>query len=110
MEQNPPTAGTEAAPAAQNTQVMDVVAPPPVEAEPAPSSQPNAAPAENDQADKQDQPSEAVAKEVADQKDKPAPKAPKQPKNGVGLAIMATVLIVLGLAALATYAYLQTAK
>lgn len=34
------------------------------------------------------------------------PKPPRQP--GVGLAIFATVVIVLGLAALATYAYLQT--
>jgi len=38
----------------------------------------------------------------------PKPAATKQPGSGVGLAITATVLIVLGLAVLATYAYLKT--
>jgi hypothetical protein len=38
----------------------------------------------------------------------PAAKAAKPTHSGVGLAITATVIIVLGLAALATYAYLQT--
>ncbi len=45
-------------------------------------------------------------------KEPKAPKPPKPPKQphapGVGLAIFATVVIILGLAALATYAYLQT--
>jgi len=36
------------------------------------------------------------------------PKQPDQPKSGVGLAIFATVVIVLALAGLATYAYLQS--
>lgn len=36
------------------------------------------------------------------------PPVPKQPKNGVGTAIAATVIIVLGLAAMATYAYIKT--
>lgn len=52
--------------------------------------------------------------EPAKKPDKPAPAAkppqPKQPKNGVGLAIFATMVIVVTLAALATYAYLQTNK
>lgn len=37
-----------------------------------------------------------------------APPVPKQPRSGVTAAIVATVIIVLGLAALATYAYLKT--
>ena len=36
------------------------------------------------------------------------PTTPKQPSSGTGLAIFATVVIVLGLAALATYAYIKT--
>lgn len=35
-------------------------------------------------------------------------KTPETNSNGVGTAIFATVIIVLGLAGLATYAYLQT--
>lgn len=35
-------------------------------------------------------------------------KTAKQPGSGVGLAIVATVIIVLGLAALVVYAYLKT--
>lgn len=39
----------------------------------------------------------------------PPPKAPpKPPKQGVTAAIFATVIIVLGLAALAVYAYIKT--
>jgi hypothetical protein len=39
----------------------------------------------------------------------PPPKAaPKPPKQGVAAAIFATVIIVLGLAALAVYAYIKT--
>ncbi len=42
-------------------------------------------------------------------KEAPAkPVVPKQPASGVGMAIFATVVIVLGLAALAAYAYLKT--
>lgn len=41
------------------------------------------------------------------QKAPPKPKPPKKPRNGVGTAIFATVIIVLGLAALAVYAYLK---
>jgi uncharacterized protein HemX len=36
------------------------------------------------------------------------PAAAKQAKNGVSMAIAATVIIVLGLATLATYAFLKT--
>lgn len=39
---------------------------------------------------------------------KPAQKTPKPASDKTGLAIAATVIIVLGLAALATYAYFQT--
>jgi uncharacterized protein HemX len=68
--------------------VMDVV-PPPVATElprtgdpkPQPPAQPKAAPE--------------------------PPKPPKQPGNGVTAAIVATVIIVLGLALLAVYAYLK---
>lgn len=38
------------------------------------------------------------------------PAAPKQPSNGIGGAIFATVVIVIVLAALATYAYIRTAN
>jgi len=40
-------------------------------------------------------------------KAKQKPVAPKQPRSGVGAAIFATVVIVIALAALATYAYLK---
>jgi len=71
--------------------VMDVV-PPPAADKPQPAA-PNPTPA-------------PAAKPA-----KPAkPVTPKQPSNGVGMAITATVIIVLGLAALAVYAYLKTAK
>ena len=42
--------------------------------------------------------------------DQPARAVDKQPSNGTGGAIFATVIIVIVLAALATYAYLKTAK
>ncbi len=84
---------------------MDVVAPPapaPVAVQPAP-------PAEA--ADPKDTPEPAEAR-----KDKNAPKnkiqkpaLPQTPRDkSVSTAIFATVIIVLGLAALATYAYLKT--
>jgi hypothetical protein len=109
MEPNTPAEEAKPAPAAPTNQVMDVVAPPPVETETAEGNQPAGASA-GDKQTEVGQPSDAVAQEVADQKEISSQKAPKPPKNGVGLAIVATVLIVLGLAALATYAYLQTAK
>lgn len=48
------------------------------------------------------------AKEQAKQAKPKVPKPPKTPRSGVGLAIAATVVIVLGLAALFVYAYLRT--
>jgi hypothetical protein len=57
------------------------------------------APAPNDKPDEK-KPAEAAPAVP------PKPKAPKQPN--IGLAITATVIIVLGLAALATYAYLKS--
>lgn len=73
---------------------MDVVSPPPAtEKAPAPeASKPT------DEKPKHDPPKKAEHK----------PSTPKQPGTGVGLAIFATIVIVLGLAALATYAYLKT--
>ena len=86
-----------------STPVMDVSAPP---AHPKPASPALAqAPAET----------EAKAKPATDPKTdtdskKKATvqgKAPETSSNGVGMAIFATVVIVLGLAGLATYAYLK---
>lgn len=54
--------------------------------------------------------SASETKPVAPAEEKPKPKAPpkpKQPKTGVGMAVFATVIIVLGLAAMATFAYLK---
>lgn len=80
--------------------VMDVVAAPPESAKPhesaAPADKPTGKPAEP--------PKPAPAPKPA------KPSQPKSPGSGVGLAIFATVIIVLGLAVLATYAYIQTHK
>ena len=48
------------------------------------------------------------AKSVSAKEKPKAPKPAKKPRNGVGMAIFATIIIVLGLAAMATYAYLKT--
>lgn len=40
----------------------------------------------------------------------PTKQIQKQPTNGVGTAITATVIIVISMAAMATYAYLKTAR
>ncbi len=81
---------------------MDVVAthsPAPVAVEPEP--------ADSDAGDK-DKPTPAASKKDA-VKDMPKkPRAAKKSGNGVGMAIFATMVIVLGLAAMATYAYLKT--
>lgn len=75
---------------------------PPASPEDPPASPKEVAELTDDPAEKLEEPKKKHGKpEVA----KP-PKPPRQP--GVGLAIVATVVIVLGLAALATYAYLQT--
>lgn len=53
---------------------------------------------------------DSAKKQVEPTKAKPikAPKSPKPPRqSGVGLAIFATIVIILGLGALATYAYLR---
>lgn len=73
--------------------VMDVQPPAPA---PAPD-----VPADKQRSKESPEPAKPAPKAVK-------PKAPKQPGSGVGFAIAATVVIVLGLAALATYAYLQT--
>lgn len=57
-------------------------------------------------------PAAALAKEEQAQVAQPAkpatPKSPKTPRSGVGLAIFATIVIVLALAALFAYAYLRS--
>ena len=84
----------------------DIQPPQPAAAPPQDVQPPTEAPvAEPPQLEEKAQPEAAPKKEQA----KPAaPIKPKQPGNGVGAAIAATVIIVLGLAALATYAYLKT--
>ena len=89
----PPTSAPATPPAPTPAPVDDV--------KPAPPAQQPAAP--------QQTPS-AVKEALAKAKEAPKPAAPKVKKEGSGAtaAIVATVIIVLGLAALATYAYLQT--
>ncbi|MDB5164636.1 MAG: hypothetical protein JWL89_262 [Candidatus Saccharibacteria bacterium] len=77
---------------------MDVVAPPPPEKpEPGTVQPPQQHSADKDKPSK---PQKATIEQRVVQ--------PKQPGTGIGLAIFATVIIVLGLAALATYAYIKT--
>jgi len=52
----------------------------------------------------------AAHKDPKDHPKKPAPAKSKGGDNGVGMAIFATMIIVLGLASMATYAYIQTQK
>lgn len=73
---------------------MDVVVAPPPE-------NPTAANADSHPTDTK------AAKPTADNAAAQKPSSPKQPGNGVGMAIFATVVIVIVLAALATYAYLK---
>lgn len=105
MESKPEPAHEPAKPAAASS-VMDVVAPPPADADDEAK--------ETDPLDKLAAEDIAAQKAIAKKADKqPAPKSPTKPKppgNDVRLAIIATVIIVIGLAALATYAYLQTSK
>lgn len=73
---------------------MDVVtAPPPDKLDDKPADRPTDKPAD---------------KPVGKAPPPPPPKAPKQPGHGVGMAIFATVVIVLALAGLATVAYVKT--
>jgi len=74
--------------------VMDVVAPPPADKATEPKPEPTA-----------EKPKPEVPKKAEHKPEKPA-----RASTGVGAAILATVVIVLGLAALATYAYLKTAR
>lgn len=85
--------------------VMDVVPPRPLPAEPLRmppqdnSSVPVAAPKE---VDKKQAKKDAKAEKAS------IVKPPKGPKSGVGLAVLATIIIVLGLGAMIVYAYLRT--
>lgn len=88
--QPPQAEGTPAQPAP----IVDV-APPPA---PQPAPQPTP-----------DVTSLLPPEEVKSKQPKP-PKPPKQPGTGVGAAIFATVVIVLGLSAIAAFAYMQTVK
>ena len=79
-------------------QVSEPPAPSPVTADPMMlPSQPAAAP-----------PEPAAVPAERNQAAPPKPVTPKSPSHSVGTAIFATVVIVLGLAALAVYAYLKT--
>ena len=67
-----------------------------------------ATPPPEEPAEKSDNPAETLEEPKKSKTPKP-PKPPKQPRQpGVGLAIFATMIIILGLGALATYAYLRT--
>lgn len=92
------TTQDEPVPTGSQVPVMDV-RPPRTEAPEAPS-----AGAEQAANDIKSSPQPVAAKPAVS---KPL-KEPKEPGSGVGLAIFATVLIVLGLAVLATYAYIAT--
>jgi hypothetical protein len=91
---------------------MDVVAPPAEKAEKQEAVQET----QTDPLDKlaaDDQKSQQAAahdKDARKTEKHPVAKAAEPSHNGVGLAITATVIIVLSLAALATYAYIQTSK
>lgn len=89
---------------ATNKPVMDVV-PPPKSSAPSPES------ADGVKTPPPSPSDPAQAAEAASKKDQPKQKVakpPKAPRSGAGLAIAATVIIVLGLAALFVYAYLRT--
>jgi len=96
MEPNQPP--NESNPNETNSAPIMDIAPPPV----APSSS-------TDQALPEPPKQEAEIPHEAPKKQK-VTKPPKQPGSGVGLAIVATVIIVLGLGAIAAYAYIQTVK
>lgn len=95
MEEPQPSLAPEADKPSPAGPIMDVVAPPPESAD---EAAPASAPAP-------DHPKSQPPSAPAHQKGPPQPKPPKAP--GVGAAIYATVIIVLGLAALAVYAYIQ---
>jgi hypothetical protein len=67
-----------------------------------------ATPPPEDSTEKSDNPA-ATLEETQKKKLPKPPKPPKQPRQpGVSMAIFATMVIILGLGALATYAYLRT--
>ena len=80
----------------------------PAPAENLPDEMPDMASAPEENAAAGDDPAKTLDEPKKSKPAKPprAPKPPRQP--GVGLAIFATTIIILGLAALATYAYLRT--
>jgi len=85
------------------TPVMDVSAPP---AHPKPASPAIAqAPPETEAKTKED--TDTKATDDSKKKATVQSKVPEKSSSGVGMAIFATVIIVLGLAGLATYAYLK---
>ncbi|HZL08077.1 MAG TPA: hypothetical protein VFC50_02695 [Candidatus Dormibacteraeota bacterium] len=94
MEESQPPLTPEAEKPVQAGPIMDVVAPPP--AEPADGSAPGTPPVT-------DPSTPAPAAPPAHQKAPPQAKKPRA--AGVNAAIFATVVIVLGLAVLAVYAY-----
>lgn len=83
---------------------MDVVPPEPMAVKQAPPDEDTGETDQKEKPESQSQPADAKSKT----KPPKQPATPKQPKNGVGMAIAGTVIIVLGIAALATYAFLKT--
>jgi uncharacterized surface anchored protein len=97
----PALVAPEAKPATASAPVMDVRPPQagaPAAEQPKPADAPQQAPDEKPK-----------KPEKAKDEKPPTPVVPKKPRQpGVGAAIFASVVIVLGLAALAVYAYLKT--
>ena len=100
------------------TPVMDVVAPPVEKKADAPASEADpldklVAAAQKEQQDQQEQKGQQapiITHNKPAKHQQAAVKHDDQTHSGVGAAITATVIIVLALAALATYAYIQTNK
>ena len=96
MEESQPPLTPEAEKPVQAGPIMDVVAPPP--AEPADGSAPGTPPVTD--------PSPSTPAPSAPPAHQKAPPQAKKPRGaGVNAAIFATVVIILGLAVLAVYAY-----
>jgi hypothetical protein len=83
--------------------VMDIVPPRSSIAEPLKAAPPDTASAPTAQ------PEKISKRDAKQQKEKTTvTKAPKTPGNGTGLAVAATIIIVLGLGAMMVYAYFRT--